>query len=906
MVKLKGSKDKIKRRHKQSFARQFLKDHNITITQGEQQVLTPLDSRLYKIRLPRTKITTGMKFAERGEIKSITSYEELTSMGICIVSKTIGQKLRWESGQRLMYSLEKVKYSGEHIGKIPKDHYVEHDAYNSAVRLVGPRAGPLGTGPWKKTGDQRDAPEGAGRKADPLSVYKNPEKFIEKMMKEWTGEEEEAEQIYIEEAPFLITDNNEIVCLPKTGDMPSILISGMKGCLTADTKIITKKFPEGKEMIYYLNAGRFEVLSYDIKKKKFLFKKCEGVEFAKRADIYELRTEKGRILQGTEDHPVLTINQEYKKLAELKNADEIITIQGIEKVKEIIKTNKRRDVYDVVGVKDTANFVANGCVVSNTGKSFCLHSIISRLFWKPEFSYKICILNDSSRETGTWCFPNDDYDQINKLKMFNERPLPLPLVYFHPTVKEDYEKLYMKDVGFDITLPWKKIISNHDIYLNLKESKRYFSKVMPFLLNCKTEQDALQLMDNLVLQFNMPPQTANKIRAELETLLASKMTDLSFKNQAPWIVSKNPGKQYNPFTAALHAGLVPVLSTEYISNYRNILSIYFNYFVEDLFMRQKQDPDFLEEQSELLFVVDECFTPDTKVVTEVGCVPILDLFKLQCLGEIPPRVLSYNFDTKKQEYKEVEKVIRKKQQDLIEIRTDKTRIRATHNHKMHTHLGYVEAKNLSLAHALSSIKQTIGNTNAYELIRSVKKIKHPDSSPFVYDLTVSDNHNYYVTSKKKKEDAVLVSNCHNISQKGQRSTADMLLRRSVREGRPRRIGTLLATQKFMELPDVIKDNTTYLIVFKNPGEATTIAAQYNLGKHVANNIKDLNKHQCIAYTTEHFIVYSNDGRKRKSKLNEVFRGYSLPPFSLHKKPKNKEKNGEGTEPIAKKKRGKKI
>lgn len=768
MVKLKGSKDKIKRRHKQSFARQFLKDYNIKIHQGEKQILSPLNERLYKIRLPKTKIITGMKFAERGETKSINSYEELISMGVCIVSKTIGAKLRWESNQRMMYSIEKSKYSGEHIGRIPKDHYVEHDAYNSAVRLVGPRAGPLGTGPWKKTGDLRDAPEGAGRKPDPMNVYKDPEKFIEKMMKQWSGEEEEAEQIYIEEAPFMITDNNEIVCLPKTGDMPSILISGMKG----------------------------------------------------------------------------------------------------------------------------------------TGKSYCLHSIVSRLFWKPEFGYKICILNDSSRETGTWCFPNDDLDQINKLKMFNERPLPLPIVYFHPTVKEDYEKLYMGDVGFDVTLPWKKIIANHDIYLNLKESKRYFSKVIPFLLNCKTEQDALQIMDNLILQFNMPPNTANKIRAELETLLASKMTDLSFKNQQPWVVSKNPGKEYNPFTAALHAGLVPVLSTEYISNYRNILSIYFNYFVEDLFMRQKQDPDFLEEQSELFFVVDECFTPDTKVVTEAGCIPLIDLYKLARLGETPPRVLSFNFETGMQELKDVERVIRKTQRDLVEIKTDKIKIKTTENHKMHTHQGFVEAKKLSVNHLLTSIRQ-IKNYDIYTLIESVKKIKHQDEKPFVYDLTVSDNHNYYVTSKKK-EDSVLVSNCHNISQKGQRSTADMLLRRSVREGRPRRIGTLLATQKFNELPDVIKDNTTYLIVFKNPGEATSIASQYNLGKHVANNIKDLNKHQCIAYTTEHYIVYSNDGRKRKSKLNEVFRGYSLPPFSLHKKPKNKETNTNIDEPKKNDKRGKKT
>lgn len=738
MVKIKGAKDKIKRKHRQSFAKQFLEDHNIKITAGTKRILPPVNSKLYKIRLPRTKITTGTSFAEKGEIKRITSYEELNSIGICIINKKINKAKRWESNQRMMYEIKFLKYTSEHIGKMPKDHYIEYDAYNQAIRLIGPRAGPLGTSPWVKAGQTRSAPEKAGRKESMSSMLKNPDEFINKMMKRWSGEEEEPDQVYIEEAPFMVTDNNEIVCLPKTGDMPSILISGMKGCLTKDTQVMTKEHPGGIEMGELLNKGPIEIYSYNPKTKKIELKKCDGIEYAKHADIFELITDNGMSIKSTSDHPFLLSNGEYKKSIQLKPEDEVLATNGIVHIKKITHLGKA-DVYDAVNVQDNHNFIANGFIVSNTGKSFCLHSIVSRLFWKPEFNYKICILNDSSRETGTWCLPNDDLNQINKLKLFNERPLPLPMVYFHPTVKEDYEKLYMGDVGFDIALPWKQIINKHDIYLNLKESKRYFSKLIPFLAKCKTEKEALEIMENLVLQFNMPPNTANKIRAELETLLASKMTDLSFKDQAPWTVSKNPDKSYNPFTASLHAGLVPVLSTEYISNYRNILSIYFNYFVEDLFMRQKQDPDFLQEQSEILFTIDEA---------------------------------------------------------------------------------------------------------------------------------------------------------HNISSKGQRSTADMLLRRSVREGRPRRIGTMLATQKFMELPDVIKDNTTYLIVFKNPGEATAIAAQYNLGKHVANSIKDLSKHQCIAYTTEHFIVYSNDGRKRKSKINEVFRGYSLPPFSLHKKPKNKKNNGE--------------
>ena len=732
MVKIKGAKDKVKRRHKQSFARQFLADQNMQIYQGETQILKPLDTQLYKIKLPRTQYQVGEQFAERGETKQITSYEELLSIGLCITSRRVGRESRWEVGQRMKYALQFADRTGEHINKIPKEHYVEYDAFNEAARLIGSRAGPMGAGEWKLL--KRGKREGSGAKADPYAIHSDPDAYMEKMYKEWNGIEDETAPIRIDEVPIMITKNNEIVCLPKTGDMPSILISGMKGCLTKDTLIMTKEHIGGIPMSDLINKGPFEVYSYNTQSELIELKKCDGVEFAKHTDIFELETENGLKIKCTSDHPFLLSANKYKKAIKLNKTDELVTTNGIDKIKTI-KHIGIEDVYDCVNVEDNKNFIANGFVVSNSGKSFCLHSMVSRLFWKPNYNYKICILNDSSRETGTWCLPNNDPEQIQKLSLFNENPLPLPVVYFHPTIKEDYEKLYMGDVGFDITLPWKKIIAQHDKYLNLKESTRYFTKIVDPLLNCKSEEEINEIMDNLVFNYGFPANTATKVRAEIGTILDSKMTDLSFKNQGSWNISKNPDKKYNPYTAAIHAGLLPVLSTEYISNSRSILSIYFNYFVEDLFVRQKQDPDFLEEQSELLLVVDEC---------------------------------------------------------------------------------------------------------------------------------------------------------HNISSKGQRSTADMLLRRCVREGRPRRLGQILATQRFGELPDVIKDNSTHLIVFKNPGEAGAIASQYNLGKHIANVIRDLGKHEMMAYTTEHFIVYDSSGNKRRSKLNEVFVGSSLPPYSLHKKPKTKE------------------
>src|SRR3990167_4563251 len=137
--------------------------------------------------------------------------------------------------------------------------------------------------------------------------------MLEKQMSVWSGASEKPKPVVIDECAFMVTDANEIICFPNTPDMPSILITGMRG----------------------------------------------------------------------------------------------------------------------------------------SGKSFCLHSLVSRFFWKPTFDYKICVMNDSSRETGTWCLPNNDPEQINTLKRLNEKPLPLPCVYLHPLVKEEYEKLYIGEVGFD-------------------------------------------------------------------------------------------------------------------------------------------------------------------------------------------------------------------------------------------------------------------------------------------------------------------------------------------------------------------------------------------------------------------------------------------------------------------------
>jgi hypothetical protein len=891
MVKTLGAKDQVSRKYKHCFSRQYLEENGIVMTRKDDRILGPVP-HLYDIKLPNTKYNVGELFVKHAETKPLTSYEQLLDLGLVIISRRIKPFEKWDMGQQVIYELKYKNKVADHLGKFPTGKYGaigEYDPFNKAVRLVGIRTGPLGYGPWVRTEEDKSKYyHDGGHELTYKGYGDDSDGKIDSQMREWLGMEQEAKPVYIKEAAFMITKSNEIVCFPNIPDMPSILVTGMKGCVTKDTLIDMprdmRKYPLGVPISELIGKKDFYVYSYNIQKRRLELKKAQSCEFSKVDDVYEIELTNGMKIKATGDHPFMTVGDGrgnfwgvYKKLQDLnwsrskkekrryynrtlrqtlktdrlfifprhvnfeqhdnsqrirvdfsqkgiyelreqipehsfivkqvygkkrglhiyyKNGDHLDKrvenlhvatplehmrqahsrcyahsfyperVEAINKVPirtvkmgakpdartisstRYAKTSKvfsgiikeiryvgKEEVYDIVGVQDNGNYIANGFFVSNTGKSYCLHSLVSRFFWKPEFKFKIVILNDSSRETGTWCLPNEDPDQIMMLKKLNERPLPLPTVYLHPKVKDDYEKLYMGTVGFDVTIPFKEIVENHKDYLQIEGSQRYFNKIKDQLKNAESENIAEGILDLMGVGMGIPQNSANKIRAEFETLFDAKMTDISSKKQHPWSVSTSPGRRFNPLTACVHAGVLPVLETEYVSNQRSMLGVYFTYFVKDLFMRQKQDPDFQKQRSELLLIIDEA---------------------------------------------------------------------------------------------------------------------------------------------------------HNISQKGMHSGADMLLRRCVREGRPRRIGTLLATQKFSELPDIIKDNSTYLICFKNPGEAAAIANQYKMGKQAVEFITDLEKHECLAYTTEYYIVYDSRGRRRRSKPNEIFVGHSLPPYSMHKRPKTGE------------------
>ena len=158
-----------------------------------------------------------------------------------------------------------------------------------------------------------------------------------------------------------------------------VLLTSDKGCLTDDSLLMMPrdltKYPVGVPLKELIEKGPIKVYSFNKNTKKLEIKDSDGVEFAKYDDVYELELITGQIIKATADHPFLLMDGTYKELKDLKINDKtkkIVTVDNNKKIiNNIIKSIKhlgKQNVYDVVNVRDNHNFIANGFVVSNTGK----------------------------------------------------------------------------------------------------------------------------------------------------------------------------------------------------------------------------------------------------------------------------------------------------------------------------------------------------------------------------------------------------------------------------------------------------------------------------------------------------------------------------------------------------------
>ncbi|MEA5619274.1 DNA polymerase III subunit gamma/tau [Cronbergia sp. UHCC 0137] len=149
-----------------------------------------------------------------------------------------------------------------------------------------------------------------------------------------------------------------------------------------------------------------------------------------------------------------------------------------------------------------------------------------------------------------------------------------------------------------------------------------------------------------------------------------------------------------------------------------------------------------------VYVIDECLTGDSLILTEKGLIRI-DNPNIQ--GE---KVLSYNEVLNKWEFKRVIRWLDQGKKQTLVIKTTHREIKCTANHLIRTDQGWIAAKDVKEGVKILSpvnVDAELSFTN----LETVKSVHRAGIEP-VYDLEVEDNHNFVANG-------LLVHNCHMLS-----------------------------------------------------------------------------------------------------------------------------------------------
>ena len=159
-------------------------------------------------------------------------------------------------------------------------------------------------------------------------------------------------------------------------------------------------------------------------------------------------------------------------------------------------------------------------------------------------------------------------------------------------------------------------------------------------------------------------------------------------------------------------------------------------------------------------VLDECFPYSQSIITEIGPMKIGKIYNIWKNGEILPKVLSYNENSKLFEYKKITYAWKKiyiTDKNLIEFQFNNNNVKSTPDHKyLSTEYGMIEARYLKVG-------DTIVSTDGSQTIKYITYManKDPEDSQHVYDIEVENNHNFVCLTNTNE--GIVVSNCHHTS-----------------------------------------------------------------------------------------------------------------------------------------------
>lgn len=126
----------------------------------------------------------------------------------------------------------------------------------------------------------------------------------------------------------------------------------------------------------------------------FVYNRIRSVKFSGVKPVYAVRTYGGLELTATGDHEFLTVDRGYTELLSLSTGDKLVTFSSSDEAlyDEIVDIRPfgEQMTYDIVMQDPYRNFVANGIVVHNCGKT--LELLNYAMYQRQKFGYKHCLI----------------------------------------------------------------------------------------------------------------------------------------------------------------------------------------------------------------------------------------------------------------------------------------------------------------------------------------------------------------------------------------------------------------------------------------------------------------------------------------------------------------------------------
>lgn len=228
-----------------------------------------------------------------------------------------------------------------------------------------------------------------------------------------------------------------------------ILVSGKRGCLIGNTKVLTDS---GYKKIKDFDKFKDRILTFNKETKNFGYSNASLLKYKlKNESLIKLKLEDNSVIKATNEHPLLIRNNDNLKWDEVKNIKEGAFLIGKEKnseniiykkIKEISKINNIKEVYDLM-VPLTHSFIANDIISHNSGKSYSLSVMAEEMAKLPEdISKNLAILMfDTMGVFWTMKYPNERDEHL--LEKWGLKPQSLKINLYVP---EGYYQKY-KDRG---------------------------------------------------------------------------------------------------------------------------------------------------------------------------------------------------------------------------------------------------------------------------------------------------------------------------------------------------------------------------------------------------------------------------------------------------------------------------